>query len=133
MTEEDIPDPLRKWWGHAFSSGCYPGDDYLEFQEAYGRWLKKALRRYSVKMNKNHYCFSAVVTRKGADGNPDRHVYLSVSDVRYFPLSWCSSVLARTMEHAEDWIGGTNTYCAIGYIPQRVDELMAEMDGRSVA
>ena len=133
MTEEDIPEPLRKWLGHEFSSGCCTGDDYLEFQEAYRRWLRKALKRYTVKMNKNHYEFSAVITRKGVNGKPDRHVYLSISDVRFFPKSWYSRVLARTMEHAEDWTGGPNTYCAVGYIPQRVDELMTEMDGRMLA
>ena len=133
MTEEDVPEPLRKWLGHKFSSGCYAGDDYLEFQEAYRRWLRRALKRYTVKMNKNHYEFSAVVTRKGVNGKPDRHVYLSISDVRYFPNAWHSSVLMQTMANAKDWIGGRNNYCSIGYVPKMVDKLMEEMDGRMVA
>lgn len=131
MTEEDVPEPLRGWMNHVFSSGCYAGDDYLKFQNAYARWLRKVLKGYSVKMNRNHYEFSAVITRKGGNGKPDRHVYLSISDVRFFPKAWYSRVLMRTMAHAEDWTGGTNTYCAIGYIPQRVEELMSEMEQRT--
>ena len=125
MTEEDIPEPMRNWFGHVFSSGCYTGPDYLAFQDSYARWLRKALKGYRVTVNMGHYEFSAVIIRKGAAGMPDRHVYMSISDVRYFPKSWYSSVLMRTMSHAEDWAGGENTYCAIGYIPKRVEELMS--------
>lgn len=129
MTEEDIPKPLRGWMNHVFSSGCHTGDDYKAFQNEYARWLRKALKGYSVDVHRNHYEFSAVITRKGGNGKPDRHVYLSISDVRFFPKEWYSRVLMRTMAHAEDWTGGTNTYCAIGYIPTRVEELMSEMEG----
>jgi len=133
MDIQDLPEELRPWWNHAFSSGCYTGDDYKAFENAYAKWLRKALPGYSVDVHRNHYEFSAVVTRKCSEDRPIRHVYLSISDVRFFPKAWYSRVLARTMEHAEDWTGGTNTYCAIGYIPKRVDELMAQMDGEVAA
>lgn len=133
MTKEDIPEPLRGWFGHEFSSGPYTGEDYKKFQNAYARWLRKALPKYEIEMNRNHYEFSAVITRKGAGGLPDRHVYLSISDVRHFPGAWYSRVLMRTMAHAEDWTGGRNNYCSIGYVPKMADKLMEEMDGRMVA
>lgn len=133
MTKEDIPEPLRGWFGHEFSSGYFPGEDYRAFQGEYAKWLRKALPGYSVDVHRNHYEFSAVVTRKCSEGRPTRHVYLAISDVRFFPKSWYSSVLVRTMEHATDWTGGRNTYCAIGYIPKRVDELMAQMDQEDAA
>lgn len=128
MDIQDLPEELRPWWNHEFSSGWFPGEDYKAFQDAYAKWLRKALPGYSVDVHRNHYEFSAVVTRKCTEDRPTRHVYLSTSDVRFFPKAWYSRVLVRTMEHAEDWTGGTNTYCAIGYIPKRVDELMAQMD-----
>ena len=124
MAAEDTPEPLRKWLGHVFSSGCYKGDDYKAFQSEYGRWLKKVMPQYRVTVNGNHYEFSAVVERRGSDGEPSRFVYVSISDVRFFPQAWASHVLVRTMEHAEDWIGGHNTYCTAAGIPARVDELM---------
>ena len=133
MTKEDIPEPLRGWFGYKFSSGCYTGDDYIAFENAYAKWLRKALPGYSVDMHRNHYEFSATIVRKGAGGIPDRYVYLSISDVRAFPKEWYSRVLVRTMDHAKDWTGGPNTYCAIGDIPKRVDELMAQMDREDAA
>lgn len=128
MTKRDIPRPLQGWWGHRFSSGPYTGEDYETFQAEYGRWLRRRLPKYKVDISGGHYEFSAVITKKGGDGAPDRHVYLSISDVRYFPADWYGNVLVRTMKHAEDWCGGTNTYCGIKGIPKRVDELMAEME-----
>ena len=133
MNKEELPKQLQPWWDHEFSTGCTTGLDYRKFQADYGRYLRKALPGYRVDMHGNHYEFSAVITKKGEDGAPDRYVYLSISDVRFFPRAWASNVLVRTMEHAEDWTGGRNQYCSIGHIPQLVDELMAEMDRRLVA
>jgi hypothetical protein len=133
MTREDIPEPLRGWFGYEFSSGPYTGEDYKKFQNAYARWLRKALPKYKVDVHRNHYEFSAVITRKGGDSGPDRHVYLSISDVRAFPTEWYTRVLMRTMGHAEDWTGGRNRYCSIGYIPKLADELMEEMDREDAA
>lgn len=133
MTEEDIPEPLRPWRDHVFSSGPYTGEDYKKFQNAYARWLRKTLPKYTVDVHRNHYEFSAVITRKGGHAGPDRHVYLSITDVRHFPGAWHSSVLMRTMANAKDWIGGRNNYCSIGYVPKMADKLMEEMDGRAVA
>ena len=133
MEIEELPKQLQPWRDHVFSSGPYTGEDYRKFQNAYARWLRKALPKYAVDVHRNHYEFSAVVTRKGAGGLPDRYVYLSISDVRAFPGAWHSSVLVRTMASAKDWIGGRNNYCSIGYVPKMADKLMEEMDGRMVA
>jgi hypothetical protein len=133
MTKEDLPSELQPWWGHTFSSGGYGEKAYLKFQGAYKQWLKKALRRYSVKMYGGRYEFSVVVTRKGADGKPDRHVYLSISDVRDCPHWWARHVRARTMAHAKDRTGGPTTYCDVNGIPERVDRLMTQMDKGAAA
>lgn len=57
---------------------------------------------YLHSFNKNHYCFSAVLS----DG--DNYVYVSQSDVRFFDID---KILIRTMEHDHDWHGGRNQYC----------------------
>ena len=133
MTKEDLPKELQPWWDHEFSSGGTTGPDYKEFQAAYGRWLRKALKGYRVTVLGNHYEFSAVVTKKGEGGSPDRFVYLSISDVRFFPREWAQHVLVRTMAHEKDWTGGPNTYCGVNGIPERVGELMARMGGEAAA
>ena len=116
MTEEDVPKPLRGWMNHVFSSGCYTGDDYKAFQNEYARWLRKALKGYSVDVHRNHYEFSAVITRKGGNGKPDRHVYLYISDVRFFPKAWysrCSCAqwpMRRTGQVARTHTAQSDTY-----------------------
>lgn len=123
MTKEDVPEPLRGWFGHEFSSGPYTGEDYRKFEAAYARWLRKALPKYKVDVHRNHYEFSAVITKPGSGDVPDRHVYMSISDVRFFPGRWADSILVRKMRHAEDWTGLRNGYCRIDKIKEMVDGL----------
>ena len=123
LSKKDLPRPLQKYWGYEFSTGTRPGQDYLAFQAAYGRWLKKLLPDYRVDVHRNHYEFSAVITKPGSGDVPDRHVYMSISDVRFFPGRWADSILVRKMRHAEDWTGLRNGYCRIDKIKEMVDGL----------
>ena len=124
MEIDELPKQLRPWWNHEFSSGGTTGPDYKQFENAYGRYLRKILPGYEVEMHRNHYEFSAVVKKPGKGGARDKFVYLSIQDVRFFPRKWADCVLARTMEHAKDWTGGPNTYCTVNGIAERVNELM---------
>ena len=124
LHKSDLPHPLQKYWDHEFSSGPCPGPDYLAFQASFGRWLKKLLAGYDVDLHKSHYEFSVVVTRRGKDGASDRYVYMSISDVRFFPKEWVYHILVRQMEHATDWHGRHNHFCQIDQIKACVDELM---------
>lgn len=98
----------NKWYNHHFSTGCYTGDDYRQFERDCRSDLKKMAKESGLELhtfNKNHYCFSAVLT----DG--EKFVYVSVSDVRYFGWNQNTSVLIRSMAHAKDWTGGPNHQC----------------------
>lgn len=127
MTEEDIPEKLRPWWNHEFSTGGTTGPDYKQFENAYARYLRKVLPGYKIEMNRNHYEFSAVIKKPGNGAVRDKFVYLSISDVRFFPHLWADKILVRTMKHAKDWTGGPNTYCTINGIADRVNELMGRI------
>lgn len=96
----------NKWFQHHFSTGCGTGEDYLQFERDCRSDLKKMAKENGLELhtfNKNHYCFSAVLT------NGEKFVYVSISDVRYF--AWSKSVLIRSMDHAKDWTGGPNHQC----------------------
>lgn len=113
---------MTKWLTHEFSSGDYgeTGKDYTQFQKEMKADLEKQLNACSLQLhafNKNHYCFSAVVT----DG--EKFAYISVSDVRG-NNDWAYNVLYRTMKHEEDWTGGQNHYCSWEYIAENCKELM---------
>lgn len=124
LEKSDIPKPLRKYLDHQWTSGGVAGPDYRAFQASYGRWLKKLLKGYKVEIHPNHYEFSAVVTRKGEDGAPDRYVYLSISDVRFWHNGWVYDILVRQMQHPRDWCGCRNHTAQIDTIKEWVDSLM---------
>lgn len=116
MKEADI----KKWQAHEFSSGPYAGEDYIAFQRAMRTDLNKQLKSAGLTLksfNKNHYCFSAVVT----DGT--EFVYISVGDVRGNHRIF-SEVLYRTMAHEKDWSGGQNRYTGWNEIGAACRELI---------
>ena len=125
MTQEELPKIMQKWWNHQFSSGGTAGPDYRAFEHDYGLWLRKELKGYTGKMHKNHYEFAVVLTKKGVDGNPDRYIYVGISDVRFSPREWATHVLVHTMAHPKDWTGGPNCYCHITELKEMVDRLAA--------
>ena len=78
---------LKQYINFEFSTGCYTGNDYISFQKKYINFLKTICKNNNwklIKVNKNHYCFSAFI--KG--GMENRCVYISISDVRYFSNDW---------------------------------------------
>lgn len=101
---------VKDWVDHEFSTGCYPGDDYLKFQRTARSELRKIAQSAGYSLHKfypNHYEFSAVL-RNDADG---RYVYIAIHDVRGLAGRWYNEVLYRSMEHDKDWRGGTNRWC----------------------
>ena len=126
MTREDLPNTLRPYWDHEFSSGPTTGEDYKSFQTKYMNWLRKEMRGYNVKLYPNHYEFSAVIEKPDVDPTKSRYVYLAISDVRYFKRQWATSILVRTMRHSKDWKGGSNWYCSIADARSTVDRCMGQ-------
>lgn len=111
---------MAKWLTHEFSSGCYAGDDYIQFQKEMKADLNKQLKACGLNLhafNKNHYCFSAVVT------NGEKFAYISVPDVRG-NNEWAYRVLYRTMKHDKDWTGGQNNYCSWEHIAENCKRLI---------
>ena len=111
---------IKKWVNHEFSSGSYTGDDYIQFQKQMKADLTQQLKAVGLtlhKFNKNHYCFSAVVT------NGEKFAYVSVGDVRG-DNSWVNHTLYRTMKHDNDWTGGVNMYCKWEQVGERCKALI---------
>lgn len=99
---------IEKWLGYQFSSGSYPGADYLTFQKEAIRELRKMVKPdFSATVYKNHYEFSAVLSLV----DTGKLVYLDIGDVRSYGDPWYNRVLIRTMAHDKDWTGGPNHYC----------------------
>ena len=114
---------IKKWDGFHFSSGSYPGEDYLEFQKGYKSLLRLIAADAGCELyefNKNHYEFSAVM-RHTETGS---FIYISISDVRFFGNKWKDNILYRTMEHDHDWHGGQNHFCTLEKLVDGVSSLL---------
>ena len=117
---------LNGYINYTFSSGCYTGEDYKIFERKYISFLKTICNNNNwrlVKVNKNHYCFSAFI-KGGAENN---YVYISISDVRYFNNDWYNHILIRTAKNETDYRGGFNHYTTLERLEGKVCELLNEL------
>lgn len=115
---------MSKWLGYKFSTGSFPGEDYLKFQRNAKASLKKMAEQYGFelfKFCKNHYCFSAVLREKDSG----HFIYVSIPDVRSWQDEWANHVLIRTMAHESDWTGGYNNYCTWDEIGEKARSLVS--------
>ena len=117
---------LKKYINYEFSSGYYTGNDYISFQTKYINFLKTICKSNNwklIKVNKNHYCFSAFI--KG--GTENKYVYISISDVRYFNNDWYNHILIRTAKNEVDYRGGFNHYTTLEKLEGKICELLKEL------
>ena len=117
---------LKQYINYEFSTGCYTGNDYKTFQTKYINYLKTICKENNwslIKVNKNHYCFSAFI--KG--GTENKYVYISISDVRYFNNDWYNHILIRTAKNEVDYKGGFNHYTTLEKLEGKICELLKEL------
>ena len=117
---------LKQYINYEFSTGCYTGNDYISFQTKYINYLKTICKSNNwklIKVNKNHYCFSAFI--KG--GTENKYVYISISDVRYFNNDWYNHILIRTAKNEVDYKGGFNHYTTLKKLEGKICELLKEL------
>ena len=114
---------LQKYLNYEFSTGCYTGDDYKSFQTKYINYLKTVCKSNNwelVNVGRNHYCFSCFI--RNAE---NKHIYLSISDVRFWRNEWYSHILVRTAKHEKDYTGGSNNYTSLEQLQHNVTRLFA--------
>lgn len=117
---------LKQYINYEFSTGCYTGNDYKTFQTKYINYLKTICKENNwslIKVNKNHYCFSAFI--KG--GTENKCVYISISDVRYFNNDWYNHILVRTAKNEVDYKGGFNHYTTLDKLEYKICEILKEL------
>lgn len=115
----------EKWRNYEFSTGATTDEDYTSFQKDARSDLNKMAKEAGMKIhgfNKNHYCFSAVL-----ESSCKKYIYISISDVRFFPNQFLDHVLIRTMKHDKDYTGGMNNYCLWQDIGSEAARLVSKM------
>ena len=115
---------LEKYIDYEFSSGCYTGDDYKNFQTKYINFLRSICKQNHwqlVNVGRNHYCFSAFI--KSAE---NKCVYVSISDVRFFTNEWYNNILIRTAKNEQDYYGGFNHRTTLKELEMKAMELLED-------
>ena len=113
---------LRKYLAHTFSTGVYTGKDYKTFQTKYINYLRSLCKLHGwelVNVGRGHYKFSVFIRDESG-----KHVYLSISDVRYFNNEWYYHILIRTAKHERDYRGGSNNYACLTTLSESVQRLL---------
>ena len=112
---------LEKYLDYEFSTGCETGEDYKSFQRKYIKYLRTLCNANDwqlVNVGRNHYEFSAFI--KNAENN---HIYISISDVRFWKNEWYNRILIRTAAHEKDYRGGMNSYTSLPNLTQAAERL----------
>ena len=115
---------LEKYIDYEFSSGCYTGEDYKNFQTKYINFLRSICKQNHwqlVNVGRNHYCFSAFI--KSAE---NKCVYVSISDVRFFTNEWYNNILIRTAKNEQDYHGGFNHRTTLKELEMKAMELLED-------
>lgn len=116
---------LKKYIGYEFSSGAYTGEDYKQFQNKYINYLRSLCKKEGwelVNVGRNHYCFCAFIK------NREKYLFISISDVRYFPSDWYEHILMRTAKSEKDYRGGCNSFIHIDNFVFRAKVLFERWD-----
>lgn len=97
---------IMAWQGYRFesSSGLTPA--FADFSRQMRTHLRKTLAPEFefVNYSRGHFYFSAFAKRK----DNGKLVYISCSNVRYWPDGWLTNLLIRTAQHDKDYTGGMN-------------------------
>ena len=111
--EQRIDKFIIKWTQNKVEDcGCVNSKDYLQFQKEYKQLLKNIANEIGFEFYNflpSHNEFSAIL--KSCETG--QYYYIYISDVRYFPNKWFTTVLYRTMKHEKDWTGGPNRYSTL--------------------
>ena len=115
---------LEKYLNYEFSSGGYTGEDYKTFERKYINYLRALCREHGWELcnpSKGHYEFSVFIRNQA--GN---HLYLSISDVRFWKNEWYHRILIRTAKNEKDYHGGGNHHTHLKELPKTAKRLLGE-------
>jgi len=104
---------LNTWFDKEIEDwGGETSPEYKKFQRDYKSVLKelgKSLDFELCTFHPNHYDFCAVMK----SNLTNQFYYISISDVRCFKNDWADNILYRTMDHEQDWSGGSNHFSTL--------------------
>lgn len=112
---------ITKWIDYPFASSSSTTSEFREFEKDFIEGVKKQVgnefKLYGF--GGSHFYVSGFLKNK----KTGKIVYISVSDVRFFPNGWYEDVLIRTAKDEKDYTGGRNNSCNFYEIYEKAKEL----------
>lgn len=110
---------IEDYLGHEFESSTHATSEWNLFVRRYKKELKKRMEGFElVSWTKMHFNVSAFFKKDG------KFVYVSCSDVRFFPDEWYNNILIRTAQHNKDYTGGMNHYASLPDLRETAEKLI---------
>ena len=112
---------LIQWRGTTFESSTTLTEQYSKFN----RWFKRVMKSIAKNLwweitwfKPNHFCTSWFITVG------DKHVYISISDVRYFKDAWIDNILIRTASDTKDYTWWGNNHVELKNLRATAEKLL---------
>ena len=123
VNEKKVNTFINKWKDVEFESSYSKTPQFIEFTKDFKTAFKHALgdSAQAIKFNVGHFYISGFITLAN-----DSIVYFSTSDVRGvrgFPGAWAKNILVRTAESYTDYTGGSNNYCTLLNVGEKINNL----------
>lgn len=111
---------VRGWLGYQFESSSVRTPEYAAFERDIKKELKKLMTGYElIDWLSGHFEFSSFFKSL----KTGRIVYISCSDVRFWPDEWFNNLLIRTAKDEKDYTGGSNDYASLPNLKDKADVL----------
>ena len=111
---------MEGWLGYRFESSSGLTEEFAAFSRQARRELAKMMQGYKlIGYSRNHFEFSAFLQNE----RTGKLVYVSCSDVRFFPDAWYKNLLIRTARHDKDYTGGSNCYATWPTLRKQAESL----------
>ena len=101
---------IKKWEWFKFILYSVPTEQYANFN----KWFKRIMKNIATNLwwtiewfKPNHFDTSWFITVG------DKHVFISISDVRYFKDEWKDHILYRTAKDTNDYMWWSNKYTTL--------------------
>ena len=115
---------INQWKNIRFESSAFLTEQFARFARAYKKAIVETLNNEFelVKWNRGHFYISTFFRNK----TTGKLIYISCSDVRFFPNEWFFNILIRTAKHEKDYTGGSNNFSSLNTLYENAVRLTKE-------
>ena len=120
VDEKKIKSFIHKWENVEFESSSVKTPQFMEFVRGFKTAFKHAIGDTvkDIKFSVGHFYISGFLTL-----NNGNIIYFNIFDVRFFKNEWFNNILVRTAKSYTDYTGGSNNYCTLLNVGEKINNL----------